>query len=247
MRKNYYGREFLIMLRIAVCEDNPITSEEVCRKIEHYCPIKVQLLVFSNGNDILTAVQKHNIAPQIVFMAIELGNFSGIQTSKELTALLPDCQVIYITNYIDYVSQVYESPHIYFILKNKLDMYLPKALHKAITCLEELGRFYLTIQFGKSIARIAQKDILYMERVLRNTEIHTLSTTYKTHEKLCVLKQDVENWFTFSHRSFLVNCRHISTITHQTCTLSNGSKIPVSRTYYKELQYTFMNCIWNKL
>lgn len=234
------------MLRIAVCEDNPITSEEVCRKIEHYCPTEVQIFVFSNGNDILTAVKKQNIIPQIVFMDIELGNSSGIQTAKDLTALLPDCQIIYITNYADYASQVYESSHIYFILKNELDMYLPKALHKAITCLEELGRFYLTIQFGKSIARIAQKDILYMERVLRNTEIHTLTATYKTPEKLNDLKQDVENWFTFSHRSFLVNCRHISTITRQTCTLSNGSKIPVSRTYYKELQYTFMNCMWNK-
>lgn len=126
-------------------------------------------------------------------------------------------------------------------------MYLPKALHKAIDCLEELGRFYLTIQFGKSIARIAQKDILYMERVLRNTEIHTVSITYKTSEKLSDLKQQVENWFTFSHRSFLVNCRHISTITRQICTLSDGSKIPVSRTYHKELQQTFMNCMWNKI
>lgn len=234
------------MLMIAICEDNPITSEEVYRKIEQYCPTEVQIQTFSDGSDILTAVREQKAVPQIVFMDIELGNSSGIQTAKDLTALLPDCQIIYITNYVDYATQVYESSHIYFILKNELDIYLPKALHKAIARLEELEHFYLTIQFGKSVARIAQKDILYMERVLRSTEIHTVALTYKTSEKLSDLKQQVESWFAFSHRSFLVNCRHISTITRQICTLSDGSKIPVSRTYYKDLQCHFMNCIWNE-
>lgn len=234
------------MLTIAVCEDNPVTSKEICQKIDQHSPMETQIFSFSGADDILTAVREEDVRPQIVFMDIELRDSSGIQTAKEITALLPDCQVIYITNYIDYATQVYESAHIYFILKNQMDIYLPKALHRAILRLEELGRFYLTIHFGKNAARIPQKDILYMERVLRNTEIHTINSSYKTTEKLQILRDTVENWFCFSHRSFLVNCRHIITINRQSCTLSDGSKIPVSRTYYKELQQNFMNCMWEK-
>lgn len=232
------------MLTIAVCEDNLIASEEICRKIKQYSPMEAQIFSFSNDSDILTAVREHQLEPHIVFMDIELRDSSGIQTAKAITSLLPDCQIIYITNYIDYVSQVYETSHVYFILKSQMDTYFSKALQKAIAHLEELGRFYLSIQFGKSSARIPQKDILYMERVLRNTEIHTRETVYRTPEKLSILKENIESWFCFSHRSFLVNCRHIITMNRQSCTLSDGSKIPVSRTYYKELQHNFMNCVW---
>lgn len=234
------------MLTIAVCEDNPVTSREICEKIKQYSFMETQILSFFNADDILTAVKEQDAQPQIVFMDIELRDSSGIQTANDITALLPDCQIIYITNYIDYATQVYESAHIYFILKSQMDIYLPKALQRAVVRLEELGKYYLNIHFGKTFARIPQKDILYMERVLRNTEIHTATSSYKTAEKLNDLNRIIENWFCFSHRSFLVNCRHIITINRQYCTLSNGSKIPVSRTYYKELQQKFMNCMWDK-
>lgn len=234
------------MLTIAVCEDNPIASREISQKIEQCSPMEAQVLSFSDAADILTAVREQKVEPQIVFMDIELRDSSGIQTAKDITSVLPDCQIIYITNYVDYASQVYESSHIYFILKSQIDTYLPKALHKAVARLKELEHFYLSIQFGKSSARIPQKDILYMERVLRNTEIHTRDASYKTTEKLHDLTDTVENWFCFSHRSFLVNCRHIITMNRQFCTLSDGTQIPVSRTYYKELQQNFMSCMWEE-
>ena len=117
------------MLTIAVCEDNPITSEEICQKIKQYSPMEAQIFSFSDDSDILAAVRERQFEPHIVFMDIELQGSSGIQTAKNITSLLPDCQIIYITNYVDYASQVYESSHIYFILKSQTDTYLPKALH----------------------------------------------------------------------------------------------------------------------
>ena len=124
------------MLTIAVCEDNPITSEEICQKIKQYSPMEAQIFSFSDDSDILAAVRERQFEPHIVFMDIELQGSSGIQTAKNITSLLPDCQIIYITNYVDYASQVYESSHIYFILKSQTDTYLPKALQKAIALLE---------------------------------------------------------------------------------------------------------------
>ena len=32
----------------------------------------------------------------------------------------------------------------------------------------------------------------------------------------------------------------------QSCILSNGAEIPVSRTYYKDLQKNFMRCMWEE-
>ncbi|HIW60350.1 MAG TPA: LytTR family DNA-binding domain-containing protein [Candidatus Anaerobutyricum avicola] len=234
------------MLRIAVCEDHPITAEEICQKIKQYSPMDAQILSFSDADAILSAIREYTFIPHIVFMDIELQTASSIQTAKNITSLLPDCQIIYLTNYMDYASQVYETSHIFFILKKEMDVWMPKALQKAIRCLDALDHFYLTIPSAKHPARIPQKDILYMERVLRNTEIHTLHLTFKSPDKLQELKGHLESWFSFSHRSFLVNCRHIVTMNRQSCILSNGAEIPVSRTYYKDLQKNFMRCMWEE-
>ena len=105
------------MLRIAVCEDHPITAEEICQKIKQYSPMDAQILSFSDADAILSAIREYTFIPHIVFMDIELQTASGIQTAKNITSLLPDCQIIYLTNYMDYASQVYETSHIFFYFK----------------------------------------------------------------------------------------------------------------------------------
>lgn len=72
------------MLTIAVCEDNPITSEEICQKIKQYSPMEAQIFSFSDDSDILAAIRERQFEPHIVFMDIELQGSSGIQTAKTL-------------------------------------------------------------------------------------------------------------------------------------------------------------------
>lgn len=227
------------MLTIAICEDNTITTQEIKQKIKKYCPVPADILCFSDSFDILASIKKKENFPDIVFMDIELKTISGIQTAKDITALLPECQIIFITNYADYMSDVYETSHNYFILKKQMDKYIPHALTKSIKKLQELRHFHLVIQSGKNTIRLQQTEILYMERILRSTEIHTANHVFKCTEKLDNLHERLTDWFAFSHRSFLVNCRHIITFNHQFCTLSDGSEIPISRTFYHEIQEGF--------
>ncbi len=227
------------MLTIAICEDNTITAQEIRQKIGKHCPVPAEILCFSDSFDLFQAIKKKENIPDIVFMDIELKTISGIQAAKDITALLPECQIIFITNYVDYVSDVYAASHTYFILKKQMDRYLSDALTKSIRKLQELRQFHLIIQSGKDTVRLQQTDILYMERILRSTEIHTADRVFKCTEKLNSLHGRLTDWFAFSHRSFLVNCRHIVTYNHQFCTLSDGSEIPISRTYYPAIQEGF--------
>ena len=92
-----------------------------------------------------------------------------------------------MTSYEDYVSDVYDTEHIYFILKKNYQKYLPHALSLANEALNKQRRASLKIFWNKEEYNILQKDIFYMERQLRTTMIVTPTQTYSTSEKLADL------------------------------------------------------------
>ncbi len=47
----------------------------------------------------------------------------------------PFCQIIFLSSYLSYATEVYETEHIYFILKSQLHQRIGPALHQALTAL----------------------------------------------------------------------------------------------------------------
>lgn len=234
------------MLSIAVCEDNTITAKEISKKINEYCPVPHHIDVFTSVSTLLSAIDQNNLIIDILFMDIELGKDSGIAAAKKVNTLQPDCQIVYITNYKDYFIDVYETSHTYFILKKEMDKYIPMALQQVLKKMEEIQQLSLIIHSGKNTIRILQSKIIYMERLLRTTEIHTKDSIYKTSEKLQSLQERLCPWFVFSHRSYLVNSRHIINLDHNSIICSDDSSIPVSRNHYKEVQLAFARSVLNQ-
>lgn len=50
-------------------------------------------------------------------------------------------------------------------------------------------------------------------------------------------------YFVRCHRSYIVNVKHIKSITKDKVLLSNGTKIPISKGKYKEINDAFINYI----
>ena len=179
------------MISIAVCDDNEITAQEISEKVKQCCPIEAEVSVFYHIKDILFSIHNENKLFDIIFMDIEFDVSSGIEASKQINAWHPDCQIIYITNYTNYFTSVYETSHIYYILKKDIDTYLSTALKKAIQQIAKITQYYLIIQSKQQHIRIAQSKILYLERIMRTTNIHTADTIYQTPEKMDSL---LERW-----------------------------------------------------
>lgn len=107
----------------------------------------------------------------------------------------------------------------------------------------------MIIQSKQQHIRIAQSKILYLERIMRTTNIHTADTIYQTPEKMDSLLERLCPWFCPSHRSYIVNGRHIVNLDRHHAILSNDTSVPVSRTCYESLKrhlpdvYGQMGCI----
>ena len=100
----------------------------------------------------------------------------------------------------------------------------------------------MIIQSKQQHIRIAQSKILYLERIMRTTNIHTADTIYQTPEKMDSLLERLCPWFCPSHRSYIVNGRHIVNLDRHHAILSNdtSSQQNLLRKFKKDICQMYM-------
>lgn len=234
------------MLKIGLCEDNEIQHNQILSFLETISLPKHTINSFYKGNDLYNSIQeavKDKEPYDIVIMDIDLPDGNGINFSKQINVFSPHTIIIYMTSYEDYVSDVYDTEHIYFILKKNYQKYLPHALSLANDALNKQRRTSLKIFWNKEEYNILQKDIFYMERKLRTTFIVTPTHIYSTSEKLEDLLKRLGETFAMSHRSFIVNLKMVQEITKDSTLLVDGTSIPISRRYYSAVKDKINNLI----
>lgn len=228
------------MLKIAICEDNTIHAEMILSVLEKELSQPCHTYVFSSGTELLATVSS---GFDIICMDIQLeqGCASGIQLAQQISLSCPDTQIIFISQFLEYASPVYETKHVYFVYKEQLSTYLPKALLAAVRNLENCHEHYLEFDFNKMHYRIPQREILYLERNLRTTYVHTKDgNVYSTAHKLQELQKQLQPFFCQCHRSFLVNLNTVKTLNRSCAVLSDNTYIPIGRNYYSEIKKNFL-------
>ncbi len=231
------------MIHIAVCEDSPIHLEKLVQLIKSNMTEPCQIFSYLSSTEFKDCVKQKNMHFEIVFMDIQLGEDSGIALAKEVQSILPGIQVVFVSQYLDYISTVYETEHIYFIYKGNLEQYIPLALNKALGNIHSSGKQYLEFFWKREPYYVSFDEIIYIERMLRTTEIHTVNSTYFTSEKLVSLLQRLDNHFAICHQSFLINMNRITTFEKKYLMLDGSIKIPVSRAHYQELKQKFCDLV----
>jgi len=158
-------------------------------------------------------------------------------------------RVTFLCNVLGQIHYTSESPVRYFfyekvvkwcfVYKQQMEEYLPKALSASCRKLNKLRQQYFCFNYQSRDYRLLRSDIFYMERKLRNTEIHTKSQIYYCREKIPILIEQLKPDFCICHKSFAVNINTIHTFSHAGIELSDGTHIPVSRNYYQATKDAF--------
>jgi len=102
--------------------------------------------------------------------------------------------------------------------------------------------YKLALPIEESIVLVNIEDIVYVGLVDGKVTVKTIRETYVTHDTLVILEKKLpQTSFMRVHRSFIANINHISEIqpwfnSTYNLIMKEGSKVPVSRTYAKELK-----------
>lgn len=124
--------------------------------------------------------------------------------------------------------------------------YLPKALKKAIERLEDIDHTFLHASFQKQLYQIPVKEIRYMERTLRITNIYTGDASFQTSENFASLLQRLPGYFVSCQRSYIINLNYVTKLGRNEVVLGNNTTISVGKNY-DELKQRFALHMTGKL
>ena len=226
------------MLRIAICDDERVHREYTARLTEkELAQFLPEIDAFDSAEALLRAMSEGDYAPGIAILDIQMGEIDGITLARRLNELAPLCRIIFLTSYLTFATDVYSTEHIYFIVKSEVETRIGPALQKAVTALSA-GKTLLpsvTIQ-GRQIATvIPAADIFLMERIIRKTRIATASgNVWAAQTPQELLQGVIADCFIRCHQSYWVNIGKITSLKNNEFHLSDGTIIPLSRTFRGE-------------
>lgn len=230
------------MLLAGICENDSVQNRYYKQVTERYLKnkegIQYSIKSFLNSEELLRAVNDNKF--DLIVLDIEIGKeVNGIDIAKTINIVSPSTKIIFVSGNAKYYPDVYNAKHSYFIVKDKIDFLLPKALS---ICLENYyenkANETLALKYKGEETIIPKLNILYIEKQLRLSKFCLINNqeTKVYMDFSTVLRELNSDEFMQIHRSFIVNLNYVKTIRGNTVVLSNGRQLTVGPTYHKLLR-----------
>ncbi|MBN3524431.1 LytR/AlgR family response regulator transcription factor [Paenibacillus apiarius] len=243
------------MLKAFIVDDEPLARDELIYLLRRTKRVEV-VGEAESMEEALTQIPA--VRPHVVFLDIQLAEDSGLEIAQRLMELDVPPAVVFATAYDEYALKAFELNALDYILKpfdearvqqtteklnKQLVMRIPPNLRLPVSrssVPERQDRLAITVD--ERIVVLHVDHIIYIGFEEGKTVIVTKERQYKVSESLTMLERKLRHpSITRVHRAYLVNVDRIVEIEpwfHSTCQLKleNGSMVPVSRTYMKELK-----------
>ncbi|MGU3471808.1 LytR/AlgR family response regulator transcription factor [Paenibacillus sp. D51F] len=243
------------MLKAFIVDDEPLARDELAYILHRTKRVEV-IGEAESLEDAIQGIRKAE--PDAVFLDIQLAEESGLEIAQQLQNLDPRPEIVFATAYDEYALRAFELNAADYILKPYDEERIRRAVEKIAalregrpsrqapaplrpaSAPERTGKLAITVDERILLVNIGK--ILYITAEEGKTLVATAEQTYKVGEPLVTFEQKLQGTPIMRvHRAYLANVDEIEEIQpwfHSTCTLimRNGAKVPVSRTYLKELK-----------
>lgn len=221
------------MIKIAVLDDQEIylrTIEKITKKFMTEEEINYEISTYNSPEDLLCDVEEDD-QYDIYLLDIDLPSTSGLEVAKKIREKYYDSVIIYITNYVEYAVEAYETNAYRYIPKKILEEKLPEAYKALYPIIANKKKTYYIIEKNHKLERIAFEDIYYIkkdEKYILLVHKHGISRERKTIAEF-MENAKTRDLFIGVDRSYVVNGVHVMALKNQQIILRNGDVIPVSK------------------
>jgi len=241
------------VLKVLVVDDEMLARDELKYLLERTKEVEI----VGEADCVEDALEElMQCRPDIVFLDIQLSDDNGFEIANILKKMKNPPAIVFATAYDQYALQAFEVDALDYILKPFDEERIVQTLKKykkqkqaQIETKHEIKGTDVTAEMHKlalpieeSIVLVNIEDIIYVGLVDGKVTVKTTRETYVTHDTLVILEKKLpQASFMRVHRSFIANINHIIEIqpwfnSTYNLIMKEGSKVPVSRTYAKELK-----------
>lgn len=229
-------------MRLIICDDNvndADKAEEIIMKLPIASSLKIKK---KTPQDVYIAAEEELLKCDILIMDIQFEDeqYDGIELTQMVNDKLPGCQIIYLTNILDFAPYVYETNHCYFVMKNNMDIMLPRAIDKAIEGHKSVGNDIIEFSSNGHKVFTALSEIVFIERDNRVLNIHTTKKNYVCYSSLRKIEEQLGSSFGRCHGGFIVNLAYVSGIDGNEVFLKDGKKIPIGLRFVESFKMKYL-------
>lgn len=234
-------------IRIACCDDEKQQLElykTMFTNIEMRQDIKLNVEYFLSGNFMLERFQSEKKPFDLVYLDMDMDEKSGLDLAKEIRQNYhSDCLILFLTNYPKYMQNSFDVRAFQYMIKPVQFDEFERKFNAARKYLEKDDKNRVVLKIDEDNVVFFTNEIYYIEKEKSSKQFLVYL------EDKCVVAKGVlsaienqllEQHFMRTHRSYLVNMKHIRRIQKNDLVLSNGNLVPISRRKEKELKQQFM-------
>lgn len=244
------------LLKVYLVEDEPLARDEL-----KYLLLRTgQTEIVGEADRIDEALEEiRQLSPDVVFLDVHLARGTGLELARELNGLANPPVVVFATAYDEHALQAFDLNAFDYVLKpfdedrvrqtiDKITRWLPQRGNNPVSQPRYPGSMQIE-QRGKLAVTADERIVLLdMHRILSvcaeggRVTIRSLDGDYSVDSTLVELERKLGSRpFFRAHRAYIVNLDHVKEIEPwfngtYNLILGDGSKVPVSRNYAKDLR-----------
>ena len=232
-------------MTICYCEDESAQAKAFAIKIDQWAKnknIEVHADLFESAEEYLFKAEQN--AYDVIFLDISMRGQNGMELARQIREKEKDVILVFVTSDASYVFDGYEVGAYRYLMKPLDEEKLWEILDYARTQKEVEEENYILVKKDSQSVRVNLKDIIYIEAqkhyvnlCMENKESINIKTAFT---ELLQETQEKSDTIFLTHRSYAVNIEKVVRIGRTECVLSDSSVIPVSQSFYKEVNEAFI-------
>ena len=222
--------------RVALCEDEAAERGQIiglCREVFAAQGVEAEIVPFPSA-DALLALGAGSDAFDLYLLDIRMPGTTGLELARQLYRRGVRDQIVFLTGSAEYALEGHDVNPLHYLLKPVGREQLEEALRRA---LEKRGMESVLFQWGGKTVPVPARDIRYLESRNHGVVVHLADSEQFFAMPLTEAERRVPaGMFRRCHISYLVNLNWVRHASHAGVVLTDGRRLPMSRTFYSEFQ-----------
>ncbi len=235
-----FGNGVIVLIRIAICDDEIGTCSDIENMIFNYAKrqaLQIDTEVFYSGETLFKAIENKDTYG-LIFLDIQLLQLDGVQVGKQIREQLGNekISIVYISSKETYAMSLFQVRPLDFLVKPITQKDVDGTLDQYIR-LNHLRNNDFFFHVGKSIQRLYFDEIFYFACNGKKIEIHTevgVTAFYGAMQEVAG-QVDGKGFWTI-HKSYIVNASYVSIYRYDAVQMTDGTILPISQKYRKHMK-----------
>lgn len=228
------------MIKAAICDDEKFFVGELHKSVAEFFSgknIDVSITDFESGS----ALAEQACEFDLIFLDVCMSELDGFEAAEIMRKNGFSGRLIFVTIMKEDMHRAFEFEAFDYLVKPLSKAALKRTLERFLNSIRvDEKTIMITRKNERSVIKL--KDILYCEIINRKIGIHLSSgEIIEYYDKISELENKLGGDFFKSHRSYLVNLKHIKRYGKDGITLDNSEIIPLSRSRKAALIDALMN------